>query len=97
MAESNQSKNAEIRRPVVRMLGTSRKGTFRRKIDPFLADPSVAIDYKNPAILRRFITDRGKILPRRITGVTAKNQRRVAKAIRRARMIALMPFSVTGK
>ena len=54
----------------------------------------MAIDYKNPDLLVRFITDRGKILPRRITGTCAKHQRHLARAIKRARTIALLPFVV---
>ena len=55
------------------------------------------IDYKDPQTLKYFITDRGKIVPRRISGNCAKHQRKVSLAIKRARMIALMPFTVTGK
>ena len=54
------------------------------------------IDYKNPQILRSFITDRGKMIPRRISGASARQQRVISTAIRRARMLALLPFSVTG-
>ena len=54
------------------------------------------IDYKNPQILRSFITDRGKMIPRRISGACARQQRVISTAIRRARMLALLPFSVTG-
>jgi len=50
------------------------------------------IDYKDDRLLRRFITERGKIIPRRVTGVSAKNQRRLARAIKRARLMALLPF-----
>lgn len=50
------------------------------------------IDWKDVEFLRRFIPERGKILPRRISGVTAKDQRRVARAIKRARTVALLPF-----
>jgi len=49
-------------------------------------------DYKDPARLRRFLTERGKILPRRITGLSAKQQRYVALAIKRARHLALLPY-----
>ena len=56
-----------------------------------------AIDYKDPQTLKYFITDRGKIIPRRISGNCATHQRKVGTAIKRARMIALMPFTVTGK
>lgn len=71
-----------------------RKRRFgRRKVDPFLADNTLVIDYKDPTLLRRFITERGKIVPRRISGVCAKNQRKLALAIKRARNIALLPFT----
>jgi small subunit ribosomal protein S18 len=49
-------------------------------------------DYKDPARLKRFLTERGKILPRRITGLSAKQQRQVALAIKRARHLALLPY-----
>ena len=66
----------------------------RRKL---LSDEVVAkIDYKNPQILRSFVTDRGKMIPRRITGASARQQRVISTAVRRARMLALLPFSVTG-
>ena len=52
----------------------------------------IPIDYKNDSLLRRFVTDRGKITPRRITGTCARHQRRLAHAIKRARSIALLPF-----
>ena len=69
----------------------------KRKVDRFLVDASLVIDYKDPQLLRNFITERGKIIPRRISGNNAKHQRQVAKAIKRARILALMPFTVTGK
>lgn len=66
----------------------------RRKL---LSDEVVAkVDYKNPQILRSFVTDRGKMIPRRITGASARQQRVISTALRRARMLALLPFSVTG-
>ncbi len=65
---------------------------FRKKIDKIKAQKLV-IDYKKPEILRRFITDSGKILPRRITGTSAKNQRRLVREIKKARAIALLPLS----
>ena len=62
-----------------------------------LSDEIVAkIDYKNPQILRSFVTDRGKMIPRRISGASARQQRVISTAVRRARMLALLPFSVTG-
>ena len=65
----------------------------RRKVDRFLADKTMVIDYKDPSILKYFITERGKILPRRMSGLCAKNQRKIIVAVKRARMIALMPFT----
>jgi small subunit ribosomal protein S18 len=66
----------------------------RRKL---LSDEIVAkIDYKNPQILRSFVTDRGKMIPRRISGASARQQRVISTALRRARMLALLPFSVNG-
>lgn len=64
----------------------------RRKYCIFCADPSLVIDYKNPEVLRRFINERAKILPRRQTGTCAKHQRQLARAIKRARHVALLPF-----
>ncbi len=74
-----------------------RRGFGRRKVDRFLVDPSLAIDYKDPQLLKYFITERGKIIPRRISGNNAKHQRQIALAIKRSRMLALMPFAVTGR
>ena len=74
-----------------------KRGFARRKVCRFCADKNVSIDYKDPQTLKYFITDRGKIIPRRISGNCAKHQRKVGVAIKRARMIALMPFTVTGK
>jgi len=74
-----------------------RRGFGRRKVDRFLVDPSLSIDYKDPQLLRNFITERGKIIPRRISGNNAKHQRQVSRAIKRSRILALMPFTVTGK
>ncbi len=68
----------------------------RRKVCRFCADKSLVIDYKDPQILRHFITDRGKIVPRRISGNCAKHQRMLTRAIKRARIVALMPFTATN-
>jgi len=65
----------------------------RRKVCSFCVDHVDSIDYKDVAKLRRFITERGKILPRRISGNCAKHQRQVTLAIKRARNIALLPFT----
>lgn len=65
----------------------------RRKIDPFEQNPSWELDYKNPELLKLFVTRTGKILPRRITGVSARNQRKLRKAILRARQAAFLPYT----
>ena len=70
-----------------------KKSFFRRgKSDPFAAPDAPAIDYKDVALLRRFISDRGKMVPTRITNVSQKNQRKLATAIKRARQLALLPY-----
>lgn len=63
---------------------------FRKRLSPI--KPGEPIDYKDIDLLRKFITERGKILPRRITGLTAKQQRDLTKSIKRARFLALLPF-----
>jgi small subunit ribosomal protein S18 len=67
-------------------------GSRKRKRCPFTAENFKYIDYKDVETLSKFITERGKILPRRITGVSAYYQRRLAKAIKLARHVALLPF-----
>ena len=67
----------------------------QRKFCAFCADKSETVDYKDAAKLRRYISDRGKIEPRRRTGVCAKHQRRLALAIKRARFLALLPYVPT--
>ena len=71
---------------------TKRKHYARRKVCRFCADSSAKIDYKDLDLLIMYITERGKIVPRRITGTCARHQRELAVAIKRARYIALMPF-----
>jgi small subunit ribosomal protein S18 len=72
---------------------TSPKKFFhKKKFCRFCSDSNIKIDYKNPALLNDFITERGKIMPRRITGNCASHQRELALAIKRARQIALMPY-----
>lgn len=67
----------------------------RRKICRFCADKSLKIDYKDPRALRYFTTERGKIIPRRISGNCARHQRMLTLAIKRARNIALLPFTTS--
>ena len=69
-----------------------RGGRRRRKVDYIAANHIEYVDYKDVDLLKRFISERGKILPRRVTGTSAKNQRKVANAIKRARIMGLLPF-----
>jgi small subunit ribosomal protein S18 len=71
--------------------GKGGKVFFKKKVCKFCVQ-KLKIDYKDADTLRRFITERGKILPRRITGTCAKRQRALAAAIKQARSIALLPF-----
>ncbi len=64
----------------------------RRKVCRFCADTSLVINYKDPKALKYFLTERGKIIPRRISGSCAKHQRELTHAIKRARTIALLPY-----
>jgi small subunit ribosomal protein S18 len=81
--ESPQRGSRDIRR---------KKVFHRRKVCRFCADSSMEINYKDSKSLRYFITERGKIIPRRISGTCAKHQRLLNQAIKRARTIALLPF-----
>ena len=65
----------------------------RRRGCPFCNDASQVVDYKDPGLLRYFITDRGKIVPRRVSGLCAKHQRELTTAVKRARVLALLPFT----
>ena len=67
-------------------------GHSRKKVCQFCADKSVTIDYKDVDTLNKYISERGKILPRRITGTCTMHQRAVTTAIKRARTVALLPF-----
>lgn len=65
----------------------------RNKVDPFKQNPSWKITYKDPELLKLFLTTTGKILPARITGVSQQNQRRLRRAVKRARQIAMLPYT----
>jgi small subunit ribosomal protein S18 len=70
-----------------------RRGAGRRKVCRFCAEKGIRIDYKDTRVLGGFISDRGKIIPSRITGNCSRHQRRLTTAIKRARSIALLPFA----
>ena len=73
--------------------GFRRRGPVRRKVCRFCADKDSTIDYKDTRALSSFITERGKVVPSRITGNCAKHQRQLTTAIKRARAVALLPFT----
>ena len=70
-----------------------KKVFYRRKVCRFCADKEVVIDYKDVKVLKGFVTERGKIIPKRIYGTCAAHQRQVTEAIKRARHLALMPYT----
>ena len=75
--------------------GQGRRPFFRRrKVCPFSGAGAPKIDYKDVKLLQRYVSERGKIVPSRITAVSAKKQRELAKAIKRARFLALLPYVV---
>ena len=75
--------------------GGARRPFFRRrKTCPFTGPNAPKIDYKDVRLLQRYVSERGKIVPSRITAVSAKKQRELARAIKRARNIALLPYIV---
>lgn len=67
-------------------------GMHRKKVCQFCAEKDSVVDYKNVETLKKFVSERGKILPRRISGTCAKHQRELTIAIKRARHVALLPF-----
>ena len=71
----------------------SRGGMRRKKVCQFCADKTETIDYKDVEKLKKYVTERGKILPKRITGTCAVHQREVTRAIKRARTVALLPYT----
>ncbi len=64
----------------------------KKKICRFCADHQIVLDFKEPRLLSSFVTERGRIIPRRVTGACAYHQRRVQEAVKRARILALLPF-----
>jgi small subunit ribosomal protein S18 len=73
--------------------GSGFRRASRRRGCTFCSDESLIIDYKDPQSLRYFVTERGKVVPRRISGTCAKHQRELMTAIKRSRTIALLPFT----
>lgn len=75
------------------MIDKRRGGMRRKKVCQFCADKTEIIDYKDVEKLKKYVTERGKILPKRITGTCAMHQREVTKAIKKARIVALLPYT----
>ena len=70
----------------------TRQRKIKKKVCMYCADKNLVIDYKDVDKLKKFVSEKGKILPRRVTGLCAKHQREVTVAVKRARQIALLPF-----
>ena len=96
--EDSQSVKSRLRaRARKKARRQKKKGGFvRRKVCRFCADPSIPIDYKDQKTLRLFVSETGKMIPRRISGNCARHQRPLAIAIKRARQLALLPYSTPG-
>jgi small subunit ribosomal protein S18 len=79
-------------------MSRNKKNAAKKKSCPFASDPTLVaeLDYKNADMLKRFITDRGRIVPRRISGVSAFYQRKLSTEIKRARAIGLLPYAAKG-
>jgi len=90
LTESRGNQQRTSDRPQRR--GPKRRFTRRPRVCKFCADKSLVIDYKNIDLMKRYVTEDGKIRPRRETGACAKHQRQVSRAIKRARHMALLPF-----
>jgi len=88
-----RSVKARLRAKARKKARKLRKKTFRGpKVSRLTTDKGLVIDYKDPRVLRMFLTETGKVLPRRISGNTARQQREVVEAIKRARHLALLPY-----
>lgn len=85
--------NKEVKAEKVEKEGASFRRTGRRRGCNYCSDDAPSIDYKDPQSLKYFVSERGKIVPRRISGACAKHQRAIQLAVKRARNIALLPFT----
>jgi small subunit ribosomal protein S18 len=97
MRANEQREDKRTRKPGDKPAPDRKKKPFmRRKVCRFCTDKKLDIDYKNPRVLRYFVTERGKIIPRRISGNCAKHQRQITVAVKRARNIAILPFTTAA-
>lgn len=92
MAKISAKAKGKMRAKRARRKGKKKK-LARQKVCRLTVDRVVYIDYKDVAMLKHYVTERGKIIPRRITGATAKHQRMLTRAIKLARQIALLPYT----
>lgn len=95
---ATQSSKSPVRRGAraTESTGFRRRGPARRKVCRFCAEKAHHVDYKDARMLSSFVTERGKIVPSRISGNCARHQRALTTAIKRARIVALMPFTATS-
>ena len=93
MAKISAKAKAKVRAKKAKRSNKKKKKVQRQKVCRLTVDRVVFIDYKDVAMLKHYITERGKIIPRRITGASAKHQRMLTHAIKMARQIALLPYS----
>ena len=77
--------------------GGKKRIYVKRRVCRFCQDESICIDYKDPKLLKHFITERGKIMPRRMTGTCANHQRKLREEIKKARHIAFLPFTTVTR
>jgi small subunit ribosomal protein S18 len=91
MAKISAKAKAKVR--IKRLKRKRKKKTTRMKVCRLTVDRVVYIDYKDVAMLKHYVTERGKIIPRRITGASARHQRMLTRAIKLARQIALLPYA----
>ncbi|SRR5579875_45178 len=93
---ARESERAGVEARPGERFGVRRRPGFRRKVCRFCADKSLRVDYKDVRTLENFITEGAKIVPSRTSGNCAKHQRQLARAIKRARILALLPFTRLG-
>ena len=89
-APQEQSQTEEVKKPYRQNNNMNRR---KKKVCMFCADKTIAIDYKDTRRLQKFTSERGKILPRRVTGACAMHQREITRAIKLARVVALLPYT----
>lgn len=83
---------------MARMQDSQKKRVYvRKRVCRFCGDSTIVIDYKDPKLLKHFITERGKIMPRRMTGTCANHQRKLREEIKKARHIAFLPFTTVSR